>query len=222
MKINSKNLPWVIIVPFFILLLALLVMPDQFRDRFQAKNGSGVIKVDIYAHPISLKLSAESEQDTTQQTNRKGKSMLTWKDILSFAEKGNLRPDSTVTRTDAEWKKLLTAEQYRITRQKGTEKAYSSEMCSLFEPGLYACVCCNTLLFDSGEKFESGTGWPSFTQPLKENVIAYHLDNSYGMQRVETVCNTCGAHLGHVFPDGPAPSGLRYCINALALKKIKK
>jgi methionine-R-sulfoxide reductase len=148
--------------------------------------------------------------------------MLTWKDILSFAEKGNLRPDSTVTRTDAEWKKLLTAEQYRITRQKGTEKAYSSEMCSLFEPGLYACVCCNTLLFDSGEKFESGTGWPSFTQPKKANVIAYHLDNSYGMQRVETTCNTCGAHLGHVFPDGPAPSGLRYCINAVALKKIKK
>jgi methionine-R-sulfoxide reductase len=90
----------------------------------------------------------------------------------------------------------------------------------LFQPGLYACVGCDTLLFDASEKFESGTGWPSFTQPIQENAIAYHEDNAYGMQRVETTCNTCGAHLGHVFPDGPAPSGLRYCMNAVALKKI--
>ncbi len=95
-------------------------------------------------------------------------------------------------------------------------------MCSLFEPGLYACVCCDTLLFDSEEKFESGTGWPSFTQPFKNNAIAYHSDRSFGMHRVETTCNTCDAHLGHVFPDGPAPSGLRYCINAVSLKKVRK
>jgi peptide methionine sulfoxide reductase msrA/msrB len=92
-------------------------------------------------------------------------------------------------------------------------------MCGLFEPGRYTCVCCGSPLFDAGGKFESGTGWPSFTQPVKENAVAYHLDSSHGMQRVETVCNTCDAHLGHVFPDGPAPSGLRYCINALALDK---
>jgi peptide-methionine (R)-S-oxide reductase len=152
----------------------------------------------------------------------KEKFMIKWNDVLHYAEKGNPKPDSVVTKTDAEWRALLTPDQYRITREKETEQAFSSEMCSLFEPGLYACVCCNTVLFDSQEKFESGTGWPSFTQPVKENAIAYHVDNSFGMQRIEVLCNVCGAHLGHVFPDGPTPSGLRYCINALALKKIKK
>jgi methionine-R-sulfoxide reductase len=115
---------------------------------------------------------------------------------------------------------LLTPEQYHITREHGTERAFSSEMCSLFAPGRYVCVCCGTVLFDAGEKFESGTGWPSFTQPVQENAIAYRQDNSYGMRRIETVCNTCDAHLGHVFPDGPEPSGLRYCMNALALRKL--
>ncbi len=146
--------------------------------------------------------------------------MLNWNDIIRFATKGNPKPDSVVMKTDAEWREQLTPEQYRITREKGTERAFSSEMCSLFEPGRYACLCCGALLFDAEEKFESGSGWPSFTQPIKENVIAYHKDTSYGMVRVETTCNTCEAHLGHVFPDGPPPSGLRYCMNALALKKV--
>ncbi|MEZ0374548.1 MAG: peptide-methionine (R)-S-oxide reductase MsrB [Candidatus Sericytochromatia bacterium] len=145
--------------------------------------------------------------------------MLNWKDILAFAEKGNPEPDRRVEKSEAEWRAALTPEQYRVTRQQGTEQAFSSEMCSLFQPGLYACVCCDTLLFDATQKFDSGTGWPSFTQPLKENAIAYRADHSHGMTRVEAVCNTCDAHLGHVFPDGPAPSRLRYCMNALALKK---
>ena len=115
---------------------------------------------------------------------------------------------------------MLTPDEYKVTRQAGTERAFSSEMCSLFEPGIYSCRCCDTLLFDASEKFESGTGWPSFTQPIAQNAIAYHLDTAYGMQRVETVCNTCDAHLGHVFPDGPAPSGLRYRMNVVALKKV--
>jgi methionine-R-sulfoxide reductase len=93
-------------------------------------------------------------------------------------------------------------------------------MCSLFEPGIYGCLCCSTVLFDAAEKFESGTGWPSFTQPLAANVIAYHFDGPAFLKRVETTCNTCGAHLGHVFPDGPPPSGLRYCMNAVALQKL--
>jgi methionine-R-sulfoxide reductase len=92
-------------------------------------------------------------------------------------------------------------------------------MCGLFEPGIYSCLCCDTVLFDASEKFESGTGWPSFTQPLAPNAIAYHFDGPAFLKRVETVCNTCDAHLGHVFPDGPPPSGLRYCMNAVALKK---
>ncbi|UHD17925.1 peptide-methionine (R)-S-oxide reductase MsrB [Thiocapsa bogorovii] len=147
--------------------------------------------------------------------------MLTWHDVTRFLETGNLKPDRVVEKTDAEWRLHLTDEQYRVARQKGTERPFSSEMCSLFEPGLYACVCCDTLLFDARHKFDSGTGWPSFTQPVKENAIAYHGDNAYGMLRVETTCNTCGAHLGHVFPDGPKPSGLRYCMNAVALVKVR-
>jgi methionine-R-sulfoxide reductase len=145
--------------------------------------------------------------------------MLKWKDVIDFASNGNPDPDRKVVKTEEEWKAQLNEEEYRVTRQAGTERAFSSEMCSLFEPGLYQCVCCDTLLFDANEKFESGTGWPSFTQPVKENAIAYNQDNKYGMRRIETVCNTCDAHLGHVFPDGPPPSGLRYCMNAVALKK---
>jgi methionine-R-sulfoxide reductase len=145
--------------------------------------------------------------------------MLQWADILTLARQGNPVPPARVERTDAEWRARLTPERYQVTRRRGTERAFSSELCSLFEPGRYACVCCDTLLFDASQKFESGTGWPSFTQPLDVNVIAYHLDDSHGMRRVETTCNVCDAHLGHVFPDGPAPSGLRYCINALALRK---
>ena len=146
--------------------------------------------------------------------------MLQWKDVMALARDGNLEPDSKVVRTDEQWRAQLSAEQYQVTRRAGTERAFSSAMCSLFEPGIYACQCCGTVLFDASEKFESGTGWPSFGQPVKDNVIAYHADESHGMVRVETVCNTCDAHLGHVFPDGPTPSGLRYCMNAVALKKI--
>ena len=92
-------------------------------------------------------------------------------------------------------------------------------MCSRIEPGRYACICCDFLLFDASEKFDSGTGWPSFTQPAKENAVSYKADHSHGMTRIEALCNVCEAHLGHVFPDGPAPTGLRYCMNAVALKK---
>jgi methionine-R-sulfoxide reductase len=146
--------------------------------------------------------------------------MLKWPDILKLAKDGNPAPDRKVAKTDAEWREQLTAEEYRVTRQAGTERAFSSAMCSLFEPGMYSCLCCDTLLFDSAEKFESGTGWPSFTQPVKVNSIAYHFDGPAFLKRVETVCNACDAHLGHVFPDGPEPSGLRYCMNAVALKKV--
>lgn len=147
--------------------------------------------------------------------------MLNWNNLIQFARTGNPEPDKKVVKTEAEWKAQLTEEQYRITRLKGTERPHSSELCSLFEPGIYSCVCCDTLLFDGSEKFESGTGWPSFTQPIKENAVGYIKDISFGMIRIEAVCNTCDAHLGHVFPDGPEPSGLRYCMNAVSLKKVK-
>ena len=148
--------------------------------------------------------------------------MLIWNDVIKFANDGNPTPDRRVVKTEAEWKAQLSDEEYRVTRQKGTERAFSSEMCGLFQPGLYQCICCDTLLFDANEKFDSGTGWPSFTQPVKENAVGYIMDTSYGMRRIEAVCNTCDAHLGHVFPDGPAPSGLRYCMNAVSLAKAKE
>lgn len=146
--------------------------------------------------------------------------MLTWADVINFASNGNLNPDSKVQKSEAEWKQELPEDTFIVTRKAGTERPFSSEMCQLFSSGIYACRCCNTLLFDAQVKFDSGTGWPSFTQPIKENAIAYHMDTSLFRARVETTCNTCDAHLGHVFPDGPMPSGLRYCMNAVALKKV--
>lgn len=147
--------------------------------------------------------------------------MLDWNEVLRMSREGAPAPPRRVEKTEAEWKSELTPDQFHVTRKAGTERPFSSEMCSLFDPGRYACVCCDEPLFDAMEKFESGTGWPSFTAPLEENVVAYHMDRTLGMTRVETVCSICDAHLGHIFPDGPAPTGLRYCINAVALKKIR-
>lgn len=146
--------------------------------------------------------------------------MSSWNDVIRLAELGNVAPPRRVERSDDEWRAVLDPLAYQVTRHAGTERAFSSDMCSRFEPGAYECVCCATLLFDAAEKFESGTGWPSFTQPVAGDVIAYHVDSSYGMVRVETTCNVCDAHLGHVFPDGPPPTGLRYCMNAAALRKV--
>lgn len=146
--------------------------------------------------------------------------MLTWIDLLKFANNGNPEPDRRVEKSDEEWKALLTPEQYQIARKKGTERAGTGEFCERHEPGLYGCICCGTPLFDSRVKFESGTGWPSFTQPVKRNAIKYEKDTSYGMVRVEVMCNTCDAHQGHVFPDGPEPSGLRYCINSASMQLL--
>lgn len=147
---------------------------------------------------------------------------MNWNDVIKYANSGSPEPPKRIEKADAEWQSLLTEEEYRVTRQKGTERAHSSDMCSQFEPGKYACKCCDTPLFDASVKFESGTGWPSFTAPLDLSHVGYNKDTSYGMVRVEAVCNVCDAHLGHVFPDGPPPSGLRFCINAISLKKIEE
>ncbi|KJD31587.1 PilB [Tamlana nanhaiensis] len=148
--------------------------------------------------------------------------MLTWKDIINFSVNGNLKPDNKVEKTETEWQQLLTPEQFRITRLKGTEMPHSGAMCTSHEAGIYSCICCGTLLFDSTIKFNSGTGWPSFTQPITKNAVKYDKDDSHGMIRVEIMCNTCDAHLGHVFPDGPEPSGLRYCVNSESLQLENK
>jgi peptide-methionine (R)-S-oxide reductase len=144
-----------------------------------------------------------------------------WSDVVHYATKGNLTPDKTVVKSDEEWKKILTPEQYAILRNKATERAFTGEYCEAHDPGLYACRGCGTLLFDSRVKFESGTGWPSFTEPVKDNVIKYIGDKTHGMYRIEVLCNVCDGHLGHVFPDGPAPTGLRYCINSASIKHVE-
>ena len=148
--------------------------------------------------------------------------MLTWKEIIHFATKGTPAPIKRVEKTEAEWQELLEPEEFRVTRQKGTERPHTGALCSIYDAGQYNCICCKTPLFDATIKFDSNSGWPSFTQPIKENAIKYFKDVSFGMVRVEVLCNTCDAHLGHIFPDGPKPSGIRYCVNSAAKELEKK
>ncbi|MDX6694930.1 MAG: peptide-methionine (R)-S-oxide reductase [Blastocatellia bacterium] len=127
-----------------------------------------------------------------------------------------------IVRTDAEWKRLLTPEQYNVTRQQGTEAPYSSPLNDIHEPGVFACVSCDLPLFSSAAKFDSRTGWPSFWQPIAKRNVREEVDNSLAETRTEVLCARCDAHLGHVFNDGPEPTGLRYCMNGVAMKFIAK
>lgn len=127
-------------------------------------------------------------------------------------------PNREIEKTEEEWRGILTPEQYRVLRQSGTERAFAGEYWNHKEKGVYRCAGCGTELFDSETKFDSGCGWPSFYESLDKSKIEEREDDSYGMHRIEVLCKACGGHLGHVFPDGPRPTGLRYCINSASLK----
>lgn len=141
--------------------------------------------------------------------------------ITSFGRNGKRQTTEVVpmiTKTDAEWRKELSPLQYDVTRRKGTERAFTGEYNAHKGDGIYRCICCDTALFDSRHKFDSGTGWPSYYQPIAKENVTEHVDKSLFMSRTEVVCARCDAHLGHVFDDGPRPTGLRYCMNSASLR----
>ena len=127
-------------------------------------------------------------------------------------------PQASVEKTEQEWRRRLTPEQFEVCRNKGTEPAFSGEYHDCKRPGVYCCVCCGQALFEAAAKFDSGTGWPSFYQAAAEAAVKTAADHSHGMTRVEVLCSACDSHLGHLFPDGPPPTGMRYCINSISLR----
>jgi len=139
---------------------------------------------------------------------------------LSFSRTYNMKMEK-IKKSEAEWKQQLTPEQYHVAREKGTERPFTGEYNKSGDKGVYTCVCCGQELFDSSAKFDSGTGWPSFYQPINQQNIEEEFDDQFGIRRTEVLCSRCDAHLGHVFPDGPKPTGMRYCMNSASLK-LKK
>ena len=163
--------------------------------------------------------SADSKASADAQ--RRDPGMVRLVDFSDSGKRIGIVTTEKVIKSDEEWKRQLTAEQFAVTRKRGTELAFTGKYYKLHDQGIYRCACCGNALFSSDTKFESGTGWPSFWAPIARENITEETDTSLGMMRTEALCSKCDAHLGHVFPDGPQPTGLRYCMNSASLQFVK-
>ncbi|GGG71230.1 peptide-methionine (R)-S-oxide reductase MsrB [Edaphobacter dinghuensis] len=177
----------------------------------------------VLAGSAAAAVAAFSFRDNTARVEAKSATPKEVK-IVQFSDSGqreDVVTEPMVVKTDAEWKQLLSPDSFEVTRRAGTERAFSGQYWNNHDKGLYRCICCNTALFSSDTKFESGTGWPSFWQPIAKENVRESTDLSLGMARTAVSCRLCDSHLGHVFDDGPKPTGLRYCMNSLSLRFIK-
>ena len=166
-------------------------------------------------------ISACSNQSLSSNGIATNENAVAPKENIATVQESNGLPFKKVVKTDEEWKQILTPEQYKVARKGGTEKPYSSPLNKIREKGTFTCVCCDLPLFDSKTKFDSGTGWPSFYAPINEINVSEKVDKSMAETRTEVICSRCDGHLGHVFDDGPKPTGLRYCMNGVAMKFVK-